>query len=95
VIASHYGLDTLAVRRCRNEERTGTGQQSGAPRLLTAFSRYSGSFSVDDCGVDELLDEPAVVSANGAWCLTHVDRDKLLLRIDPEIGPRIAGCEPT
>ena len=46
--------------------------------------------SVHNGCVTKLLDELAIIGPRGRH-LAHVDGDELLLRVDPEIGPRIAG----
>src|SRR5262245_63945064 len=33
----------------------------------------------------------AIVGADRAWCLAHIDGGELLLRVDPEISAGIAG----
>jgi hypothetical protein len=46
---------------------------------------------IDNSRVNQLLNESAIVGSDGAWRLTHVDADELLLGVDPEVGTGITG----
>src|SRR6516162_7091690 len=47
--------------------------------------------SVGERAINQLLDQLAVIGADRAGRLAHVDGGELLLRIDPKIGSGIAG----
>src|ERR1700730_541086 len=49
------------------------------------------SRSVAERAVNQLLDQLAIVGADRAGRLAHVDGGELLLGVDPEIGSGIAG----
>jgi hypothetical protein len=96
-VRSHEPLPSALVTRSRRQDVGFAFQRIarhvlgalGVPQLL--MPRARGWQSVGERAINQLLDQLAVIGADRAGRLAHVDGGELLLGVDPEIGSGIAG----